>query len=286
MSDELLNRRYLTALKAIAREHRISTGKRRITGEQRGVAKYHAKLAAQSPVYQAILEKRKVPMPSDEQLDRARHTRALKDLVRSYKQGWNRRKVAPEHRASLREHAYSLSHGRGRDTTFLPRKTEEHLATAQALRKRVNLVRVGQEWFTVDHVHNEAGGRPSRSKDIVPVFFGLSVGYGMNRYVVLVEKPFYGHSDSVLDEALEVAMGKWPRRFFDEVISVKAHAKLEEKDPDEAERYMFIESLGKMGIPESEIWIKKADEYTGGAIKIDRHGRIYRLPDGRVVEAK
>jgi hypothetical protein len=74
---------------------------------------------------------------------------------------------------------------------------------------------------------------------------------------------------------------------FSEIISRKALDKLEGKDPSEAERYTFIESLGKWGLPEEDIRIfKKVTEFVRGAKKIRAHADIYRLPDGRIVEAR
>jgi hypothetical protein len=277
MSEEL-NRRYLTALKAVAKGRRSSTGQRRTPASERDVLKQHAKWAAESPVYQALVGKKKLIKPSEQELTRNKHFHALKDLVRNYKSGWMRKKVAPEHRESLKEHARKISEGKG--THFLPRATEEHLAAATALKKRVNLALVDGTWYKIDRVHNETGTRPSRGKDYRIVFLGVSMGYDMGRYVVITER------FNSVEVAVEIAQNKWPHMFYEELISGPKMSKLEKKDPEEAERYEFVESVAKWGIPESNVWLREAREFTGGAIKIMRHSDLYRLPDGRVVEAK
>lgn len=266
MSD--IDRLYLKALKAVTKERRVSGGGR-FKGEERAVAKQRAKWAAQSPVYQAIEAKRKLPMPTPEEIKKRSKSYALKYITREYRQGWRTKKVAPEHRVGIMEQAERLATG----GSFIPRKTQEAMESAQLQRKNVAVARIGRDWLTV---HNIAGTKDEGYNK--PYFIGPGLGYDVRRIVV------FAHDDS---EAYEIAQEKYPKDMFSEVISRAKLDKIEKEDSSEAERYTYIERLNKWGLPEEDIRIfKVASEFYRNAKALGGHTSLYRLPDGRVIEAR
>lgn len=265
MSEDI-NRLYRRALKAIAKERRQSTGRKRIHPELRGVAKLHARWAAESPVYRALEEKRKLPVPPPKRVKQLQRQHALKEIVRGYRSGWGRKRVAPEHRESILKHAAQITKS---GETFIPRRTAEAMTHARVQRKNVKVARLNSEWLTVDSVKGD-------KSDGRPYLIGPGVGYDVHRLVVFASSE---------DEAYEIAQETWPKSMYSEFISRKKLDKLAEENPEETERYEYVSKLNRWGIPEEDIRIlKAAKEFYRNAKEIGLH--LYRLPDGRIIEAK
>lgn len=268
MSEEKIDKLYFRALKAVAKGQRSASGGQRIRGEDRGVAKQHAKWAAESPVYRAIEEKRKLIAPPPEEVKRRAHGYALKYITQAYRQGWSRKKVAPEHRESIRKQAIDLAEG----GSFIPRTTADALEYAGMQKKNIAVARIGKDWLKVYRVKGN-------STDGEPWFIGPGFGYDIQRLVVFAD----GESS-----AYEIAQETWPEIMFDEIII--SPDKLDRLPEDEQERYQFIEGgskKGKWGLPSEDIRIwKRPNEFFRNAKKIGAHTGLYRLPDGRVIEAR
>jgi hypothetical protein len=267
MSQEKIDKLYFRALKAVVKERRRSTGQPRLLGEERGLAKQRAQWAAESPVYRAIEEKRKLIAPTPEEVKRRAHRHALKYITQQYRSGWNRGKVAPEHRESMKAHAHNLAKG----GSFIPRATADALEAVGMQKKNIAVARIGEDWLKVYRVKGN-------SSDGEPWFIGPGLGYDIQRLVVFAD----GESS-----AYEIAQETWPDSMFGEIIS---RAKLDKLPEREQEGYEYIQSgskEGRWGMPSEDIRIwKRPNEFFRNAKQITPHSSLYRLPDGRVIEAR
>lgn len=263
---ETLDNLYMKALKAVAKGHRSTSGGAKIRGEDRKVLKLYAKWLAEDPVFAAEVKRQKIPKPTPENLAKASYRNALKEMVRGYRQGWNRKKVAPEHRESILSAAKASSGKRklgkyesGTGYTFLPRKVSSQLEAATRQRRKEAVALVDGQWYEVGNVLKGEGK---------PFLIGVGNGYSMIRFVVFARSE---------DDAYELAEQKWPKVFFNDITS---------KPPkDDALDVYYIESIGKWGTREQDIrMLKRVKEFHSNSVNVGNH--LYRLKDGRVVEAR
>lgn len=259
---------YRRALRGIVKGYRRASREKKIPISERPSALQSARWAAEDPVYEALERKKRIRKPAADVVARKKRSYALRSLVQQYKQGWGRKKVAPEHRESLLAHAADLT----LSETYMPHDLREQLEVSKRYATKHKVALVGGDWFTVDRVK----GDPSDGK---PYFIGVGVGYDIRRLVV------FAYDDS---SAIEIAEDTWPESMFDEIISAKKLEELEKEDPDAAERYQPV--VGKkramFGCPSEDIRIfEPAKDYHSNATKVGKLG-LYRLKDGTLIEAR
>lgn len=249
---------------------------RKLSVEERREAARRAKVAEGSDAYQHLEKRQKLHLPSPEEQRRMRKKYALQystsmqsSETRQHLFG-SGKVLKPEHRQSLLAHADSISRSSG--SAMIPEKLRRLQETDKQLKDRHTLALVRGTWYTVWKVHGKSEDGYNK-----PYFIGLGLGFDIQRFLV------WASNES---DASDIAENTWPKHFFDEIMTAsRLDKKIADGEEDE-DHWAFIESTGKMGKRTEDVRIfEKAEDVAYHAKKIAAHENLYRLPDGRLVEA-
>jgi len=235
-------------------------------------AKYDIEVTAQSPMFRHLQERTKPVLPSDVEQERIRYIHALRYYAESPEFRSQRRD--PEARRAIIEHARSLAseppdvnkYTKKKRYTFTPSQLQRRIDEAELLKERRTLILLPNEdrWIEADRITGKReDGKP----------YVIAVGNGYSATILLV----WANDDS---EAVEIAENKWPKLLFSKIAKNPP-----EVDGEEEDGWEIISGLGKWGRREEDIRFFVVASEVSTAKKIDPYSRLYRLADGRVVEA-